>query len=128
MRLVDHIPFEGSIDLGKFVECIKIVEDTLKIVHPFVVVVAFVVGLTFQIGDLTFLIDGQMYLEMVVVQSLVAEFVVVQALVAELVVDQAFLVVVLAYQALVLVLVVDQAYQAFLAFVVDPVVVLVFQA
>jgi hypothetical protein len=118
MRLVDHIPFEGSIDLGKFVECIKIVEDTLKIVHPFVVVVAFVVGLTFQIGDLTFLIDGQMYLEMVVVQALVAEFVV----------DQAFLVDVLAYQALVLVLVVDQAYQAFLAFVVDPVVVLVFQA
>ena len=118
MRLVDHIPFEGSIDLGKFVECIKIVEDTLKIVHPFVVVVAFVVGLTFRIGDLTFLIDGQMYLEMVVVQPLVAEFVVDQAY-------QAFLVVVLAYQALVLVLVVAQA---FLAFVVDLVVVQAFQA
>ena len=29
MRFVDHNPFEGSIDLGKLVECIKIVGDTL---------------------------------------------------------------------------------------------------
>jgi hypothetical protein len=96
MRFVDHIPFEGSIDLGKFVECIKIVGDTLKIVHPFVVVVAFVVGLTFQIG---------MYLELVVVQALVVE------LVVELVVDQAFQALVVD-QALEVDLVVVQAFLA----------------
>ena len=66
------------------------------------VVVAFVVGLTFRIGDLTFLIGGRMYLELVVVQALVAELVVVLA----------FLVVDLAFQAFVVVLVADLAFQA----------------